>query len=251
MLEFKNVCGGYTRCDVIPDISRPLPDGQNTVIIGPTGGGKSTLLKLGAGLLPLSQGSVLADGTSLQGLALRNIAQKIAYLPQSRPVPDMTVETLVMHGRVPWLGHPRIYRAKDFDHAETAMQQAGIIDKRGQMLAKISGGERQKAYLAMALAQDAPHILLDEPSANLDIAVKMELEALLQNLKEAGKCVAVVLHDLAAALEISDFVALIKEGRLLAAGTPTQILAGGAIEEAFNVRISHREQIQFEAMLKV
>ncbi|MDR0221023.1 MAG: ABC transporter ATP-binding protein [Lachnospiraceae bacterium] len=245
MLEFRSIAGGYARHNIIEDISLTLPDGQLTVIIGPNGSGKSTLLKLGAGLLVPSQGAVYADGANLQELSPQNIAQKIAFMPQSRPLPDMTVETLVMHGRFPWLAYPRVYRAKDIYRAETAMQQAGIIGKRGQMLAKISGGERQKAYLAMALAQDTPHILLDEPSANLDIAVKMELEALLQNLKAAGKCVAVVLHDLAAALEMGDFVAVIKEGGLLATGTPAQILAAGAIEEAFNVRITRSEQIRF------
>jgi iron complex transport system ATP-binding protein len=245
MLEFKGVYGGYSHRDIIQNIKLTLPDGQLAVIIGPNGSGKSTLLKLGAGLLAPSQGDVLADGANLQESSPRDIARRIAYMPQSRTVPDMTVETLVMHGRFPWLAYPRVYREEDVSLAENAMKQAGIIGKRGAMLAKISGGERQKAYLAMALAQDTPIVLLDEPGANLDIAVRLELAAILKSLKSAGKCVAAVLHDIPAALEMGDFVAVIKEGGLLATGTPAQILASGAIEDAFNVRISRSEQIRF------
>ena len=245
MIEVKELSGGYPGIEVVHDISLSFPDGQITAVIGPNGCGKSTLLNLCCGQLHQTRGEVLADGKSLSILSRTDIARTIALLPQSRTIPDITVGALVLHGRFPWLGYPRVYREEDKAAAENAMTRTGIQEKSHKLLARLSGGERQKAYLAMLLAQDTGHILLDEPTTYLDINHQLQLFSLLTELKQEGKCVIAVLHDLGTALEIADRVAVMREGRLLTAGTPEQVILSGAIEAAFGVKIGRREQYAF------
>lgn len=246
MIELKNLSGGYGQFEAVRDVSLSLQNGQITAVIGPNGCGKSTLLKLCCGQLRPSGGEILADGKPFSALPRTDIARKIALLPQSRAVPDIPVEALVLHGRFPWLDYPRIYKAEDKAIAENAMKRMGILEKKHKLLARLSGGERQKAYLAMVLAQNAGHVFLDEPTTYLDIAHQLELIRLLTELRQEGKCVVAVLHDLGMALDVADCVAVMKDGRLLAAGTPKQVIASGAIEEAFGVRLCRRERIGFE-----
>lgn len=248
MIELKNVSGGYGRKPVVRDISLTFPDGKITALIGPNGCGKSTLLKLCCKALRHMEGEVLLDGNPLSSLLPKDIAQKVALLPQSRTVPDITVGSLVLHGRFPWLGHPRVYQAEDKAIAKKAMEQAGILDKRNTLLNQLSGGERQKVYLAMLLAQDTCNVVMDEPTTYLDIGRQLELYELMKTLKKEGKCVTAVLHDLETALEIADLIAVMKDGRLLAAGSPEKILASGALEKAFEVRIEHSTRIKFEPL---
>ncbi|MDR2671078.1 MAG: ABC transporter ATP-binding protein [Oscillospiraceae bacterium] len=249
MIELKNLSGGYRRADVVRDISLRLRGGRITAVVGENGCGKSTLFKLVCGQLPPSGGAVLWRGRPLGGFTRTEIAQRISYLPQSRAVPDISVGALVLHGRFPWLGYPRVYRAGDKAAAEAAMRQTEIWHKRHALLASLSGGERQKAYIAMTLAQNTDCILLDEPTTHLDAAHQLACIELLHLLKDKGKAVAVVLHDINMALACADEMAVIKAGRLLAAGPPEQVLAAGALEEAFGVRVSRAEQIVFSRRL--
>lgn len=250
MVELKNVSGGYAGTgksniskSILKDISLKCKDGQITVIVGPNGCGKTTILNMCAGMLNPSSGQVLVDGHDMATLPRIKAAQKISVLPQGRTVPDITVEAFVLHGRFPWLGYPRVYRDEDRAIADTAMEQAGIIKKRRTLLAKLSGGERQKAYLAMLLAQNTGNILLDEPTTYLDIAHQLELADLIKGLKSVGKCIIAVLHDLTMALEIADNVAVIKDGRLLGIGAPDDALKSGQLENALGVRVVSLPQI--------
>jgi iron complex transport system ATP-binding protein len=245
MIELREVFGGYGRSPVLRDVSLLFPDGLISAVIGPNGCGKSTLFKLCAGQMRPSGGGVLVDGRDLSALTPLEIARRLAYMPQIRPTPYMTVETLVLHGRFPWLGYPRVYREQDRKCAEAAMLKVGIWNKRNEFLPHISGGERQRAYLAMALAQGTGHLLLDEPTTHLDISCQLEFAALLRALRDEGTCVVVVLHDIGTALDLADRVAVLRDGRPAAAGTPEQILQSGAVEEAFGVRITRGERIGF------
>jgi iron complex transport system ATP-binding protein len=245
MIELKALSGGYGRHEIVKEISLRLQGGRITAIIGANGCGKSTLLKLICGQLLPSGGGVFVGGVPLDALARTEIAKQISYLPQSRAIPHISVETLVLHGRFPWLGYPRVYRAEDRAAAETAMQQTGVIQKRRELLASLSGGERQKAYIAMTLAQNTDCVLLDEPTTYLDIAHQLAFVDLLRLLKAEGKAVAVVLHDIHMALECADELAVMKAGRLLAASPPAHILTSGAIEEAFGVNVSRSAQFVF------
>jgi iron complex transport system ATP-binding protein len=248
MIELHHLSGGYGRTNVIEDMSIIFPDGKITALIGPNGCGKSTLLHLCCGGLAKTGGEVLLDGQPLSALDRATTAQKVALLPQSRTVPDITVSALALHGRFPWLSYPRVYGVQDKKNAESAMKRIGIWDKRHQLLSRLSGGERQKAYLAMLLTQNTGNVLLDEPTTYLDIGHQLELMELMVQLRSVGKCVISILHDLGAALEVADFVAVMKGGKLLAIETPERILASGAVEQAFGVKLQQRTGIRFERL---
>ena len=228
MLKLQHLTAGYGEKTILHDISLDFPPGTVTAILGPNGCGKSTLLKAAAGLLPLSGGEVLAPEPR---------ARHIAYLPQSRTVPEMTVRQLVLHGRFPWLGWPRIYRAEDQAAADEALRRLGIAELANLPLSALSGGTRQKCYLAMALAQGADTLLLDEPTSFLDIGCQLDLMALCRELADQGKAVAVVLHDLPLALGHGDRVAVLEKGHLLALGAPEEIWSSGILDQTFGVRV--------------
>ena len=228
MLKLQHLTAGYGEKTILHDISLDFPPGTVTAILGPNGCGKSTLLKAAAGLLPLSGGEILAPEPRVR---------HIAYLPQSRTVPEMTVRQLVLHGRFPWLGWPRIYRAEDQAAADEALRRLGIAELANLPLSALSGGTRQKCYLAMALAQGADTLLLDEPTSFLDIGCQLDLMTLCRELADQGKAVAVVLHDLPLALGHGDRVAVLENGHLLALGAPEEIWSSGILDQTFGVRV--------------
>ena len=228
MLKLQHLTAGYGEKTILHDISLDFPPGTVTAILGPNGCGKSTLLKAAAGLLPLSGGEVLAPEPR---------ARHIAYLPQSRTVPEMTVRQLVLHGRFPWLGWPRIYRAEDQAAADEALRRLGIAELANLPLSALSGGTRQKCYLAMALAQGADTLLLDEPTSFLDIGCQLDLMTLCRELADQGKAVAVVLHDLPLALGYADHVAVLDAGRLRMLDTPAAVFSTGLLDRVFGVRL--------------
>ncbi|MDR2106789.1 MAG: ABC transporter ATP-binding protein, partial [Coriobacteriales bacterium] len=166
----------------------------------------------------------------------------ISYMPQRRTTPDISAESLVLHGRFCWLGYPRVYGSADRQVAQQAMQRLGIASLGERRLAELSGGEQQRVYLAMQLAQGAKALLMDEPTTYLDIAHQLELLELIKTLKEEGKAIVMVLHDLDAALSIADQVVVMQGGRVLEAGQPEQVIASGAVDEAFAVRVIREER---------
>lgn len=228
MVEIQSLTAGYGGTMILHDISLDLPPGTVTAILGPNGCGKSTLLKAAAGLLPIASGTVSAPEPR---------ARHIAYLPQTRRLPDMTAGRLVLLGRFPWLRWPRRYGREDHAIAEAAMKRMGVAELAEKPLAELSGGVRQKCYLAMALAQQAPTLLLDEPTAYLDVGHQLGLMKLCRELAAEGRAVAVVLHDLPLALGYADRVAVMDRGRLLALGTPGEILSSGVLDRVFGIRV--------------
>ena len=237
MLELRNLTVGYAREPVLRDFNLALPDGGFTALIGPNGCGKSTLLRTACGLLQPSEGQVLLDGEPLPNLAHKAVARKLAFLPQSRPVPDLTARRLVLHGRFPYLGYPRRYSKADYAAADAALAAVGAQALAERDLQALSGGERQKVFLAMALAQDAPTILLDEPTTYLDIGRQFEILDTVRALRKQGKTILMVLHDLPQALETADRLAVFDAGRLLFSDTPQRVLESGVLQRTFSVRI--------------
>ena len=218
MLEIRNLTAGYGGEPVLEDICLTIPRGKLTVIAGPNGCGKSTLLKAVAGILP-AEGKVLLGGQELQDLSSRERARRIAYLPQNRQIPEITAGRLVLHGRFPYLSYPRRYRRSDEEIARKAMETLGIWDLADRNLNALSGGQRQKVYIAMALAQDTPVVLLDEPNTFLDISHQKQMMDLAGQLASAGKSVVMVLHDLPLAMEYADVLAVLSRGGVLAWGS--------------------------------
>ena len=237
MIEFRKVCAGYDRQTVLRDVDLTIPAGQVTAILGPNGSGKSTLLKAVVGLSELSGGEILLDGVPKSRYSTTEAARKVAYLPQSRRIPDISVKRLVLHGRFPHLGFPRKYRKEDDEIAMAALEKVGIADLADAPMARLSGGTRQKAYIAMALAQDTPAILLDEPTTYLDISHQLQVMELCRELAGSGKAVGVVLHDLDLAMQYADRLALFQRGTLAGCGTPEALFACGKLEQVFDVGI--------------
>ena len=237
MVELQKLCAGYPGRAVLHDISLTVSSGEVLILTGPNGCGKSTLLKTLAGLLPPTQGQILLNGQNMAELRPRQQAQAVAYLPQSRPLPELTALQLVLHGRFPYLSYPRRYGPQDLELARQALAQMDAADLADRPLRGLSGGQRQKVYLAMLLAQDTPIALLDEPTTFLDISHQLQLLQLTRRLAETGKAVLAVLHDLPLAMEHADRIAVLHEGRLSAVGTPDTVFRSGCVDEVFGVRL--------------
>ena len=238
MLEIRNLFAGYFGKEVLHGISATAHAGQITVVIGPNGCGKSTLLKTICGILPAASGRVLLDEQELLVLPQKMLARKVSYLAQNRQTSDITVERLVLHGRFPYLSYPRHYRKEDHLIAEKVMEQMQILNLAQAPLSMLSGGQQQKVYIAMTLAQDTDVILLDEPTTYLDISHQLQMIRHARSLADAGKHVVMVIHDLSLALQAADRVVLMRNGTLAVQGTPEDIYISGCMDEIFGVRVS-------------
>ena len=237
MMELRDLCAGYGGEDKLRHVSLRFQAGCLTGLIGPNGSGKSTLIKTCAGQLRPSHGQVLLQGRSIAGMKPRALARRLAYMPQLRSTPAITVRQLAAHGRYPHLGFGRALSHADWDKVDWAMERAGVTAYALRPVSSLSGGERQRAYLAMLLAQDTPLILLDEPTAFLDIRYQFSLMSLLQQLAEDGKAVVVALHELGLALSYCQRLLLLENGLPLAWGPPDQVYQSGHIQEAFGVNV--------------
>ena len=244
MLEIRNLSAGYSGRPVLQNICFNAPSGQITALLGPNGCGKSTLLRALCGILPIQAGDVRLDGISLPVMSPSRQAQHVSFLPQERPMPDCTVRRLALHGRFPYLSYPRRYRPCDQEIARTAMAQMGIADLAERPLASLSGGQRQKVYIAMALAQDTPVVLLDEPTTFLDVSHQLQLMDQARLLADRGKAVVLVLHDLTMALEWADRLVVMGEGTVLTQGTPEEVFQSGCLSQAFGVTVNRMETEQ-------
>ncbi|MBR5001849.1 MAG: ABC transporter ATP-binding protein, partial [Firmicutes bacterium] len=186
------------------------------------------------------RGEILID-RSLDELSPQERAQRIAYLAQSKNVPDISALRMVLHGRFPYLSFPRRYRSIDFDIARQAMERMGILELADQPMSTLSGGTRQKVYIAMALAQETPVILLDEPTTYLDVAYQLQMMELARSLADEGKAVVMVLHDLPLALEHADQLVVMAEGKVVASDRPEAVYADGCLEKVFGIRVKRVE----------
>ena len=221
-------------------ISATLQPGQVTAIVGPNGAGKSTLLACLAGLLHPTSGTVTLADTPLERLSPRKRARQIGYLPQTPEIAwDVTVETLVGLGRLPWQGAP-LHRP----HATPGEDAAAIADALAAMdlaalahrpVSRLSGGERARALAARVLAGQPRWLLADEPLANLDLAHAAALVARLRTSAQAGAGVVLVLHDLATAMNHADRVLVLESGALVADGPPDTALTAGCIAAVWGV----------------
>ena len=245
MLELNRISAGYGKQTVLDGISVDFEKGKLTSIIGVNGCGKSTLLKAILGILSLSSGEIFIDGENLLTISRNEIAKKIAYLSQGKNILDMTVEQMVLHGRFPYLSYPRRYSSHDREVAIKAMETVGVAEFAHKPLYSLSGGMRQNAYIAMALAQDTDYILLDEPTTYLDIAHQLELMKLLKQLADNGKGIVTVMHDLPLAFDFSDTLTVMNNGGIIACGTPSELCNLPIIEDIFGVKIKQMQDDKY------
>ena len=248
MLELWHLSGGYRGEDKVKEISARFREGEVTAVVGPNGCGKSTLLKLIVRLLKPTSGKILLEGVDAASLTRREFARKVSFLPQARAVPHMSAGALVLHGRYPYLSYSRRYSKKDFEAVEDALAATGTEKFRDIPLESLSGGERQKVYLAMLIAQDTDVVLLDEPTTYLDISRQFELMSLIGTLRQRGKTVVAVLHDLGLALRYADRILVLEHGKLRACGSPDDIYHSGTIDCVFQIhtrRISSPAGVEY------
>jgi len=239
MIEVKNLTAGYGGVPAIENISLSFFPGEILAILGPNGSGKSTLLKAALGLIPAQSGQVLYEGQDIRTLRPKQIAQQAAYLTQSRNTPSIQALRMVLHGRFPYLSYPRSYSREDYDIARRSMDAAGCRCFEQLNVSRLSGGQRQSVYLAMALAQQTQTVFMDEPTTYLDISRQLRTMEMARKLARDGKAVVLVLHDLSQALGSADRVAVLEKGTLLAWDTPQRVYERQVLDQAFGVRV-HR-----------
>ena len=235
-LQIRQLYFSYLNGLVLDGIDLSVAAGEMVALLGPNGSGKTTLIKLVSGVLKPGQGKVSLDGASLSRLSRRSIARTIAVVPQQFHIAfAFTAAEVVMLGRIPFLKAFADEREIDKQTVADSLELVGISELRGRRFDELSGGERQKVILAMALAQQPELLLLDEPTTHLDIAHQVEILELVRSLnREQGLTVIAAMHDLNLASLYFDRLVLLKEGRVCADGAPQQVLTEARIREVFS-----------------
>lgn len=241
-VELRGVRFAYGEHAVLDGLSLALPASCLTGIVGPNGCGKSTLLRVIDGVLEPAAGEALVEGDALDSLSARERAERIALLPQIHRTPSMTVEALVSCGRYAHMGLFGGLTDQDRLIVAESMRVAGVEHLAHKAARALSGGERQRAFIAMVLAQRARTVLLDEPTTYLDPRAALDVMGLARGLvHEQGMTGAAVIHDLPLALRFCDRIAVMDSGRIVAVGTPAEILDQGVLEQVFGVTIARME----------
>ncbi len=223
---------------ILDGVSASLADGEWLTVIGPNGAGKSTLLRAVAGLVP-RRGLVTIGGDDGATLARRQLARRIALVPQTPWLPpDMRVAEYVLLGRTPHQGYFARETRWDAETAQAALARLDLVDLASRRLATLSGGERQRAVLARALAQEAPILLLDEPTSSLDVGRGQQALELVDTLRrENGLTVLAAMHDLTLAGQYADRLLLLAGGRVVAAGGVRDVLTDDLIARHYDATV--------------
>lgn len=235
VLEIHDLTVSYERKPVLWNIDLSIPKGTLVGIIGPNGAGKSTLIKAVMGLLPLSSGYV-----KLMDKTLDEVRDKISYVPQRESVDwdfPISVFEVVLMGRYGKMGLMRRPSKKDKEVALQSLEQVGMSAFASRQISQLSGGQQQRVFLARALAQEADLYLMDEPFVGVDAATESAIITLLREMREAGKTVVVVHHDLQSAAEYFDWVVLLNM-RLVASGETKTTLTTALLEETYGGRLT-------------
>lgn len=237
-LETQNLQVAVNGQKILHDISVKFPAGKRTAIIGPNGAGKSTLLKAIAALNRDIEGKILLDGRDIESFGRKELARKMAILPQGTLAPaDVTVENLVEYGRFPYRSFFTQDSEADVKAVHWAMEVAKVTEFAPRRVQDLSGGERQRVFLAMVLAQQPEILLLDEPTTYLDIANQLQVMEIVAGLhREKQLTVIMVLHDMNHALQYADELVILQAGMVRAQGEPRRILTAECLQEIFGVR---------------
>jgi iron complex transport system ATP-binding protein len=238
ILQAKNVFISYDKKEVVKDINIDVKKGEIVTIIGPNGSGKSTILKALSRTLKPQKGEILLENKNINSMNTKNIAKKLAVLPQTRHVPsDFTVEALVGYGRYPHLGFGHKLQKHDYEIIDWAIEKTDIKALRHRYVRTLSGGERQRAWISMTLAQNPEILLLDEPTTFLDISYQLETLELIKELNEQlGLTIVMVLHDLNQAVRYSHRIYALKEGRIYSHGESKKLLNEEFLREVFRIQ---------------
>jgi len=236
-IELRGVTAGYAGRAVIRDVTLSVDAGERVALVGPNGAGKSTLLRLVTGLLRPTAGEVLLDGVGIASLSREAIARRIAVVPQVAQLPfSARVEQVVALGRLPHENPLRGPRPADHAAVAAAIERVGLSALVGRDARELSLGERQLVLVAVAVAQAAPVVLLDEPTVHLDIRHQVDVMDLLADLnRREGATIVAVLHDLHLAARSFTRIVVLAEGRVAADGPPDVALSPDRIRDVFRV----------------
>jgi len=234
-----NLSHSFGKRNVLRQLSFSVDKGIFFVIIGPNGSGKTTLMKLMAGIIKPQQGLVEILGRSNRGYTPRALARAIAFVPQRLPVDlPFSVRETVLLGRAPYQGRLGIESKKDLEIARQAMEFTEVDHLAGATIAQLSGGEQQRVFIARAICQEPEIMLLDEPTASLDLAHQVKVMDLMEKLKlEKGITVIMVSHDVNLAGMYSDQVLLLKDGEVVCRGIPSEVLSYRRLEETYGCKL--------------
>jgi|KBSSwiStaDraftv2_1062776.scaffolds.fasta_scaffold389348_2 iron complex transport system ATP-binding protein len=237
MLAATDISFSYGRAKVLQDVSIAVERGSIVGLLGPNGSGKTTLLRIVAGILPPLSGTVLISGQTIEQLTRRELARRIAVVHQeTHSTFDFSVMDMVLMGRYPHLGPFELEGAADQEIAREALTATGTAALEARAFATLSGGEKQRVVIASALAQASEMLLLDEPTAALDLGYQFEIAALLRRLNaERGTTMIVSTHDLNLAAAICEHIVLLKGGRVLAHGATRDTLTADNIRWLYDV----------------
>lgn len=235
-LQLSHFSCGYKNSFVLSDICFSIPKGGFAGIVGPNGSGKTTLLKGITGELKAKKGVVLLNKNDFSALSLAEKARNLAVVSQFSEMVDISVEEYVMMGRIPYRAKLQFFETQaDFQLVEKYLKLIGIYDLRNKLITQLSGGELQLASIARALTQEPELLLLDEPTAHLDISHQVQILDLIQKLnKELNLTVIMVIHDLNLAGEYCDYLIMLKHGELYCKGSPEEVLQYTHIEKVYN-----------------
>jgi iron complex transport system ATP-binding protein len=235
VIHTRGLTYSYGDLHVLENLSFSVMQGDFFIIIGPNGSGKTTLLKCISGILRPREGNVAILGTPIQKYSRRSLARSIALVPQTAPADfPFTVTEVVLMGRSPHLGILGLEHQRDLDMARQAMEFTGILSLAHRKLDQLSGGERQRVMIARAICQEPEIILLDEPTASLDLAHQVRIMDLMEQLREEKMVtILMVSHDINLAALYGSRLMLLKKGRILSLGPPSDVLTFQTLEAAY------------------
>lgn len=236
-LSARDIVVGYGKnAPILEGLTLDVLPGELTVIIGPNACGKSTLLRSLARVLGVRSGVVELDGQSVADMNQKALARRLGLLAQSSVAPgDMLVEDLVARGRYPYQSLVHQWSSRDDEAVSRAMGDAGVHDLVGRRVGELSGGQRQRVWIAMSLAQETDILLLDEPTTYLDLNHQLEVLRLAERLHKDGVTVVAVLHDLHLAFRYATHLVFMKDGKVVAQGSPCDVVTPDLIQRVFSV----------------
>jgi ABC-type cobalamin/Fe3+-siderophores transport system ATPase subunit len=235
MLKIQNLSVSYGPRGILHDVSLNVQSGEMLALIGPNGAGKSTLIRAVSGVIPIASGHIRTNGDNFASLSTLRRARYIATVPQAVSLPPAyTVWETVLFGRTPHLGFLGQLSSKDEEIARQSLARVSALPLADRRVGELSGGEQQRVLLARALCQSTPILLLDEPTAHLDLQYQVSLLELVSELAyKDNLAVLIALHDLNLAAHYADRVALMVAGKIKALGTPAEVLQPELIEQAY------------------
>lgn len=248
-MKIKELKAGYSQKIVINNLSLEIQKGEIISLIGPNGGGKSTLLKSISGELKTLGGTVMLGEEEIKNIPLREIAKRMSIVNTQRVKPEhMSAFDVVLSGRLPYSDLLGLYRSEDYDTAGSACELMNITELKDKPFSSLSDGQKQRTLIARAICQDPSYLIMDEPSSYLDIRHRLELMDVIKKLAGRGVTIIMSLHELELALEISDRVLLVQKDGKTICEEPAKVIESGIIKDLYELTDEMYERVKKQLM---